>query len=132
MKILRSFEKVSFPEFGLQGIDAKIDTGAFTGALHATKVHETKENGQRVLCFSPFDHPEVVYKTANFEKGIVKSSNGTQTERYFIETSIVVRKRRYTITLSLLDRSAMKIPVLVGRRFLSANEFVVDVRKKNK
>lgn len=132
MKILRTFEKVRFPEFGIQKVEAKIDTGAFTGALHATKIHEVRENGKKVLCFSPFDHPETVYKTANFERGIVKSSNGTQTDRYFIETSIVVRKRRYTITLSLIDRSAMKLPVLIGRRFLIANEFVVDVRSKKK
>jgi len=131
-KVLGTFETVNFPEFGLQDVNAKIDTGAFTGALHATKIHEAREKGQRVLCFSPFDHPEAVYITANFENGIVKSSNGIETERYFIETSIVVRKRRYTITLSLLDRSAMKWPVLIGRRFLSANEFVVDVRKKRK
>lgn len=131
-KILGTFENVSFPEFGLRNVKAKIDTGAFTGALHATKIHEARDRDTRMLCFSPFDHPEVVYKTVNFERGIVKSSNGTQNERYFIETSIVVKKRRYTITLSLIDRSAMKWPVLIGRRFLSANEFLVDVGRKKK
>jgi len=132
MKVLGTFETVNFPEFGLQDVNAKIDTGAFTGALHATKIHEAREKGEKILCFSPFDHPEKVFKTANFERGIVKSSNGIQTERYFIETSIVVLKRRYTVTLSLIDRSAMKWPVLIGRRFLSANEFMVDVRRKKK
>jgi hypothetical protein len=132
MKVLGSFEEVRFPEFGSEHVTAKLDTGAFTGALHATKIHETINHGEKLLCFSPFDHPELVYETANFERGIVKSSNGAQAERYFIETSIVVRKRRYTITLSLLDRSAMKWPVLIGRRFLMANEFVVDVSRKKK
>jgi hypothetical protein len=127
-----SFEKVSFPEFGMDNVVAKVDTGAFTGALHATKIHEEEEQGVRVLYFSPFDHPKTVYKTDNFEYGFVKSSNGAVTERYFIETYVEVRKKRYAITLTLADRSEMKWPVLIGRRFLHANEFIVDVSEKNR
>ena len=122
-----SFEKVSFPEFGMNNVVAKIDTGAFTGALHCTRVHEKEEDGIQMLYFSPFNNPKTVYKTDNFERGIVKSSNGSTTERYFIETSIILKKNRYAITLTLANRSEMKWPVLIGRRFLHANEFVVDV-----
>ncbi|MBX4199757.1 RimK/LysX family protein [Candidatus Saccharibacteria bacterium] len=129
-KIVGVFEKVSFPEFGMHELVAKIDTGAFTGALHATRIHVEEEDGEQVLYFSPFDHPEEVHKTPNFELGIVKSSNGIMTERYFIETSIVLHGHRYAVTLSLADRSDMKWPVLIGRRFLRVNEFVVDVSKK--
>lgn len=126
-KVLGTFEKVSFPEFGMDDVIAKIDTGAFTGALHATKVHEEKKDGVHVLYFSPFDHPEIVYQTTNFERGLVRSSNGVSEVRYFIETGVIVQGGRYTVTLSLADRSEMKYPVLIGRRFLHANEFVVDV-----
>jgi hypothetical protein len=129
-KTIGSFEKVSFPEFGMDSKIAKVDTGAFTGALHTTRIHEEDEDGIKVLYFSPFDHPKTVYKTDNFERGIVKSSNGATSERYFIETSIVVRNKRYAITLTLADRSEMKWPVLIGRRFLHANEFIVDVSKR--
>lgn len=130
-KTIGSFEKINFPEFGMKNVTAKVDTGAFTGALHCTKVHEKKEGDVRVLHFSPFDHPKIVYKTDNFEKGIVKSSNGLVTERYFIETSVELKKKRYAITLTLADRSEMKWPVLIGRRFLHANEFIVDVSERN-
>ena len=130
-KTIGTFEKVSFPEFGMDNIMAKADTGAFTGALHCTKVKEIEEDGVRVLQFSPFDNPKAVYKTDNFEKGIIKSSNGTTTERYFIETSVMVRGKRYAITLTLADRSEMKWPVLIGRRFLHTNEFIVDVSVRN-
>lgn len=128
-KIISSFEKVSFPEFGMNNAMAKIDTGAFTGALHCTRIREKEEDGVQVLYFSPFGHPRTVYKTDNFERGIVKSSNGALSERYFIETSIILKKNRYAITLTLADRSEMKWPVLIGRRFLHANELVVDVSK---
>lgn len=131
-KAVRSFERVSFPEFGITKVRAKIDTGAFNGAMHCTRIHEELENGERMLYFSPFDHPETVYKTPTFATDIVRSSNGEETERYFIETSIVLQKHRYTITLSLVDRSKMKWPVLIGRRFLRANEFMVDLSRKKK
>jgi hypothetical protein len=32
----------------------------------------------------------------------------------------------------LADRSEMKWPVLIGRRFLHANEFIVDVSERNR
>ncbi len=128
-KVVGVFENVNFPEFGMSNVQAKIDTGAFTGALHATKIHIKKEKNEKFLYFSPFDHPEEVHKTPNFELGIVKSSNGIMTERYFIETNIVLNGRRYPITLSLADRSDMKWPVLIGRRFLRVNEFMVDVSR---
>ena len=131
-KIVGAFEKIDFPEFDMHGIVAKIDTGAFTGALHATHIHEGEDEGEKVLYFSPFDHPEEVHKTPNFGRKIVRSSNGMQDERYFIETRILLRGRLYAITLTLTDRSEMKWPVLIGRRFLRVNELVVDVSRRRK
>ncbi len=131
-KTIGAFEKVSFPELKMRNVLAKIDTGAFTGALHCTRIHMEIEDGLKVLYFSPFDEPKKVHKTTNFEKGIVRSSNGAVSRRYFIETSIIVRKQRYTITLTLADRSDMKWPVLIGRRFLRANELMVDVSETNR
>jgi hypothetical protein len=131
-KTVGRYEKVSFPEFGIHKVVAKIDTGAFTGALHCTHVHEEIDDGEKVLYFSPFDDPKSVYKTPNFEHGQVRSSNGGSEKRYFIETSIILSKHRYAITLTLADRSEMKWPVLIGRRFLRVNEFVVDVSKRGK
>lgn len=131
-KIVGRYEKVSFPEFGIQKVVAKIDTGAFTGALHCTHVHEEVDDGEKVLYFSPFDDPKSVYKTPTFERGMVKSSNGAVTKRYFIETKIVLRGKPYAITLSLANRDEMKWPILIGRRFLRVNEFVVDVSKRGK
>lgn len=131
-QVIGVFEKVDFPEFGMKGIDAKIDTGAFTGSLHTTKMHEEDEGGIKYLYFSPFDHPKEVHRTNNFERGIIKSSNGAEERRYFIETSIMLRGKRYAITLTLADRSEMKLPVLIGRRFLHANDLVVDVSELNR
>lgn len=130
--ILGSFEPVSFPEFSAIGlVTAKIDTGAFTGALHCTKISEETKDGVKVLHFSPFDHPEQKVSVTDFVVRYVRSSNGESQSRYFIDTTIVLQGRKYPIVLSLADRSEMKWPVLIGRRFLRKNNFLVDVSRTN-
>ena len=127
---LGAFEKVAFPEFTLLGVMAKIDTGAFTGALHCTKIYEDDTPAGKVLRFSPFDHPEVEIVKDDFVVRHVKSSNGKREKRYFISTEITIQGETYPITLSLANRSEMKWPVLIGRRFLRKNQFLVDVTKR--
>ena len=128
--ILGAFENVSFPEFSISGIRAKIDTGAFTGALHCTKIAE--EDGGKVLRFSPFDQPELEITKEDFVVRHVRSSNGKREKRYFITTEIVIAGETYPIILSLANRSEMKVPVLIGRRFLRKNQFLVDVTKRRR
>ncbi len=129
LKIIGIVEDVIFPEFDNLGIKAKIDTGAYTGALHSTNIHLDEKNGKQVLFFSPFDHPEVVHKADKFKTGRVKSSNGHIQDRYFINTKVNVRGSIYPITLSLADRSEMKSQLLIGRRFLATYNFLVDVKQ---
>ena len=83
-----------------------------------------------VLRFSPFDHPEITVVADEFIVRHVKSSNGKTDNRYFIQTAITVQSKTYPITLSLADRSEMKWPVLIGRRFLRQHNFLVDVSKR--
>lgn len=128
-KILAAIEEISFPEFAMHNVPAKIDTGAYSGAIHCTKIHEEKEDGKDFLYFSPFDHPELVKKTDAYSKRAVRSSNGTKQNRYFIDTRIIIKGKEYPIHISLADRSEMRWPVLIGRKFLKTNQFIVDVRR---
>ncbi len=127
--ILGAFESVEFPEFNMS-VKAKIDTGAYTGALHCTRITESTTPEGQLLRFSPFDHPETAIETADFVVRHVKSSNGERQTRYFINTEIFIQGVTYPIILSLADRSEMKWPVLIGRRFLRQNNFLVDVNKR--
>jgi hypothetical protein len=128
-KILGRIERVFFPEFKAIGeIDAKIDTGAYTGSLHCTEIHLADEE----LHFSPFDHPEIEMKTKDFTTGPVRSSNGEEQERFFINTSITIAGKTLPITLTLADRTEMTRDVLIGRRFLAEHGFFVDVNKGSK
>ena len=56
----------------------------------------------------------------------VKSSNGTMQERIFIKTTLEIYGRAFETELSLTDRTSMKYPMLVGRKYLEGR-FLVDV-----
>lgn len=130
-KVIGVFEEVSFPSFGMSKMTAKIDTGAFTGSLHCTMIKEVERANGKVLRFSPFDHPDKTITAKQYIVSHVKSSNGKREVRYFITTDIEIANETYEIVLTLADRSEMKWPVLIGRRFLRRNHFVVDARKPN-
>ncbi len=132
-KILGRNEHVSFPDFTpMAPLLAKIDTGAFTGSLHCTEIHEDEDKKGRVLKFSPFDHPDIEIQTRDYSTGPVKSSNGIEQERFFVNTRITIAGETLPITLTLADRSEMSLDVLIGRRFLAEHGFLVDVLKASK
>jgi len=115
---------VQFPEFGLQKIVAKIDTGAYSSSLHAINMRVendvlyfdlVKEDGSLESC------------TAHeFEQKIIRSSSGHQQTRYLITTPIIVGGKRIRTTIGLADRSGMNYPVLLGRKVIRS-KFLVNV-----
>ena len=124
-------ESIDFPDLGLFGLAAKVDTGANTAALHCHHVRVENE----VLFFRLLDenHPEYQdreHRFPKFEHKIVKSSFGEQEMRYIIRTRITIGKRTIRGIVSLTDRATMKYPVLLGRRLLK-NRFLVDVNLLN-
>lgn len=119
--------EIAFPEFGAKKVTAKIDTGAYSGCFHATNIKVTRTKGAGTLEFSPFDHPDMRYKTIHFTTKRVKSSNGQIEERFFVDTDIIIDGQAYPIRLGLSDRSSMRWPVLIGRKFLKQHKFLVDV-----
>lgn len=124
-------ETVDFPDLGLFGLTAKIDTGANTTALHCH--HVRVENG--VLFFRLLDasHPEYQdneHRFENFEQKMIRSSFGEEELRYIIRTRIRIGSRVVRSIVSLTDRKNMKYPVLIGRRLLK-NRFIVDVSLLN-
>ncbi|MCW1908808.1 MAG: RimK/LysX family protein [Candidatus Saccharibacteria bacterium] len=131
-QVIGAFEQVSFPEYGLDDVVAKIDTGAYSGALHCTKIETYKDGRKTLLKFSPFDHPEIIVTTDDFKTKHVKSSNGIREERYFVTTTICIDNNPYTISMSLANRSEMRWPVLIGRSFLKKNRFLVDSSKASR
>lgn len=119
-------ERVWFPEWGIEGVNARIDTGAMTSSLHAEHLEVFEKDGGEWIRFW-FDGEEgKVVETPVVKDKIVKSSNGTKTHRYFVETEVEFADgQSYPVLLSLANRAAMKHPMLAGRRLLSG-KFIVD------
>jgi hypothetical protein len=131
-KTIGAFEKVSFPDFDLINVVAKVDTGATSGAIHATNIRQVKlSTGEKAVKFKPYgDRAEV--KVSSFSLKEIRSSNGLSDMRYVVPTTIVIKGVQYPIEVSLSDRSAMKKGVLIGRKFLRKHGFIVDVKRGTK
>lgn len=130
-KLLGRVDKIDFPALNLSTIDVKIDTGAYTSAIHCSKIRE--ENHKLYCTFESKGHPnfksdEVVFETYTYTD--VKSSNGHKENRYKIKTDVVFFGKTYKINLTLSTRDDMRFPVLIGRQFLS-KKFIVDVDLEN-
>jgi len=126
-KILGRTDVVDFPGLGLFNIDVKMDTGAYTSAIHCTEIIE--ENGVLKCGFNSdvhqnFGDTEIVF--TEFWRTNVKSSNGFKENRYKVKSDVVFFGKTYKINLTLSTRSDMKFPVLIGRQFLK-QKFLIDV-----
>jgi hypothetical protein len=133
-KIVGRLEKIDLPGLSLFGLDAKLDTGAYTSSLHCHKVRRYQKEGTEWVRFFVLDpdHPE--YEEREFHAPVyrikdVKSSNGIVQSRVIIKQKTNFARSKGTIRLSLADRTEMKYPVLIGRKFL-AGRYLVDVSKK--
>ena len=128
-------EIVTFPELGIESIVAKIDTGAYSTAIHAHKFWVETKEGKEELYFQLLDPSKDefvnrIYKTANFYRKKVRSSNGRLEERFILRTEIILGGKVRMTHLSLTNREKMRFPVLIGRRVLRKG-FIVDVSKTN-
>ncbi len=135
-KIIGRRELIDLPALELFEVEAKIDTGAFTSAIHCTAIRETSlPDGTTVIRFDLLDpsHPRYhhkIFEFAQFTQRDIKSSFGDVQERYIIRTTIQLFDKIIEADFSLSDRSDMKYPVLIGRALLRKN-FMVDVARKN-
>ena len=125
--IIGRVDKIDFPKLNLYNIDAKIDTGAYTSAIHCSEIIV---EGEKLKCtFYSKGHPNFSGKQVvfdSFSKTDVKSSNGYKENRFKIKSEVVFFNKTYKINLTLSTRDDMKFPVLIGRQFLS-KKFLVDV-----
>jgi hypothetical protein len=134
-KIIGRLEFVDLPNWEIENIEAKIDTGAFSSSLHCHNIEEFIKGKEKWVKFNLLDPDHASYNERLFSLPVhdsreVKSSNGQTELRVFVQTKICFFNEEYDIELSLTNRSEMKYPILIGRKFLK-NKFLVDVSKKH-
>ncbi|MDX1627718.1 MAG: RimK/LysX family protein [Fulvivirga sp.] len=127
-------DKVDLPELELFELDAKIDTGAYTSAIHYHHAEIVEKDGNRVLHFTLLDpkHPNYNDKSfyfKDYKERVIKNSFGDSEKRYIIKTNIRLFDKDYPTELSLSNRGNLKFPILLGRKLL--HNFIVDVAKHN-
>ncbi len=129
MKTVGSSVNVTFKELGDTKMTAKVDTGAHSGALSCSDIYMEKKDDLYVLFFKPAGSNKH-YSTNKFRVLTVRSSNGTEEQRFSILTDVELEGEKYRMRISLANRSGMKFPVLIGSRFLRRHKFIVDLSKK--
>lgn len=131
LKIIGRLEYVDFPELGIDELEAKVDTGAYTSSLHCSEIVVDGKNVRFIVLDD--DHPSFEGKwfTLPIEKfTTVKSSNGHTQERVVVKTVMKILDEEFDVFLTLTNRKDMKYPVLLGRKFLK-NKYLVNVNIKH-
>ena len=128
-------DKVDFPKLKLYNIDAKIDSGAYTSAIHCNNIKLKKRGEKRFVYFNlldsshpDYDHKEIRLPLHKIKR--VKNSFGQSEKRYIVVTEIMIFEQKFEIELSLSNRTQMLHPVLLGRKLLKKG-FIVDVSRVN-
>ncbi len=121
-------EFISFPLLGIDSIEAKIDTGAYTSSIHCDSIEVKQVDGKLILHFKidPFAKEE--FKFEEFKRKKIKNSFGEMEERFIIKTLIILGNKKIRSSISLTNRDHMRYPVLIGRRILKGR-FLIDVSK---
>lgn|SRR5690554_20353 len=125
-QLIGRVDRADFPGLHLNDIAVKIDTGAYSSAIHCDNIQE--EDGVLKCTFLDEEHPQYNGKEFTFTEYdvvFVRSSNGMVQRRYQIQSNIRMFNRVFKISLSLSSRQEMRYPVLLGRKFLT-KKFIVD------
>lgn len=137
LEIIGIHECIHIAKHGIHDLPCKTDTGAYNSAIDCCFAEEKiSEEGSKVLTYILLNPKNEYYTgrkftTKNFKVKKVRSSNGIETLRYQVKLRIELKGRSFRTTFNLSHRSAMRYPVLLGRKML-ADRFLVDVSRKRK
>ncbi len=131
LTVIGRAERVDLPDYGLHRIPAKVDTGADSSSIWATRVKATKQ-GLEFYLFGPssrfYTGQKIAIAPKEYSQTQVLSAGGKPQVRYKTKLKLRVQGRTVRATMTLANRQQMTYPILLGRRLL-ANKFVVDVSK---
>ncbi|WP_373489938.1 ATP-dependent zinc protease [Parasphingorhabdus sp.] len=125
-------ELIDLPDFGVSNLHAKVDTGAATSSLHATRIKPFNKDGQSFVQFViPMGSGVADYhcEAPIYGQRRIRSSNGVMENRYVIETVMKLGPLEWVGHMTLANRQSMIFPVLIGRRALKRG-FLVNSAKR--
>lgn len=124
-------ELVGLPDFNIQELRAKIDTGARTSALHAEDQQLFERDGQKWVRFKFPAHrpaPDYVLEARVIDERYIKNTGGVPERRIIIHTTLLLGRHRWKIEVSLADRKKMEFDLILGRTALRSRGVLINPR----
>jgi hypothetical protein len=123
--VIGCVEPVDIPAFGLFGIEARVDTGALTSALHVENLEELAGGRVRFEVRAVRGRGRQRLVLPVVRRGQVRASTGMLATRIFVATRVQIGSVLRRVEMGLVDRRKMEFRMLLGRSAL-AGYFVVD------
>lgn len=124
-------EFLAFIEADIYDIPAKVDTGAYRSAVHASNIYVDASGTLQFdilaghpICGSISHHAS----TDDFEMVTIVNSFGHSEDRYKVRLKVKLGSKIFYEHFTLADRSKLVFPVLLGRGLLS-HRFLIDSSK---
>jgi len=125
-------EWIALPDFGIDAIKAKVDSGARTSAIHATKIRYHNKDGEIWVSFDITaqmnPRKSVRVRAPLIEKRKVRSSMGHASVRPVILTTLQIGDEKWPTEVTLVNRDPMGFRMLIGRRALSGRFIIHPAR----
>jgi hypothetical protein len=128
-------ERLDFPEWGLVGVRAKVDTGAYSSALDVAGYDLWEGAGGAPMVrfrLAPGRcraRRGTVFEAPVLRTVVVANSGGARQRRPLVEATVRLGPVTRRIHLTLSARPGLRCPMLLGRQAL-AGSFLVDVSRK--
>jgi hypothetical protein len=125
-------EPVHFMDLDIVDVPAKVDSGAYRSAVHASHI-KLSDDG-KTLTFKLLGGHKVFGSLAqqitvkDFSIVNISNSFGHREDRYEITLRVKVGKKFIKTTFSLANRENMVYPILLGRKLLN-RRFLINTSK---
>lgn len=123
-------ERVALPEWGIRSLRAKVDTGAFTSAIHVEDLDVVDDMARfHVALRRDASRLSRLIVAPVLRETNVRSSTGHDELRVVVRTRMIIVGREMDAQFTLVRRHRMKYRMLIGRRLVSEGGFLVDVNR---
>ena len=122
-------ERVGLPDLGVALLNAKIDTGARTSALHAVDLEPfERDNAPWVSFRTPLagQSEAIRFVAPVHDQRAVKNTSGIPEDRWIIYTTLLLGPHRWHIQLSLANRENMGFDLILGRTAIRGRRVLVN------
>mgnify|MGYP000181944515 CR=1 FL=1 len=133
LNLLGSEEWCQFDDLSIPAIKARIDSGAKTSSIQASKIKIFEKDLEKWVRFEVYPVQEnrsisVLCQAKVEDVRQVKSSQGVAEKRPVIKTKVQIADQSFEIELTLANRETMEYRMLLGREAINGR-YLVDPSK---